>query len=190
MLAKLAYRNVKRSMKDYFIYITTITIVVSLMFAFNSMMFSDMIRGMNSHMTDYMFLLVFFSIIVVIIVAWLINYMTKFMLDKRSKEFGTYLLLGIENIKISQLFLYENVLLGIISFIFGVILGSFIFQVLTAVVTMFFGRDYNVEIGFNIKALLLTIVYYGAIMFLVVLKNNKRLKKMKIYELLYADKRN
>ena len=190
MLVKLAYRNVKRSMKDYFIYIITITIVVSLMFAFNSMMFSDMIRGMNSHMTDYMFLLVFFSIIVVIIVAWLINYMTKFMLDKRSKEFGTYLLLGMENIKISQLFLYENILLGIVSFIFGVVLGSFIFQVLTAVVTMFFGREYNVEIGFNIKALLLTIGYYGAIMFLVVLKNNKRLKKMKIYELLYADKRN
>ncbi|MGH4124601.1 MAG: ABC transporter permease [Clostridium sp.] len=190
MLAKLSYRNVKRSIKDYFIYIITITFVVSLMFAFNSMMFSDMIRGMNSHMTDYMFLLVFFSIIVVIIVAWLINYMTMFMLDKRSKEFGTYLLLGMENKKISKLFLCENLLLGIISFIFGVILGSFIFQLLTAVITKFFGKEYNIIIAFNIKALLLTIVYYGAIMFLVVLTNNKRLKKMKIYDLLYADKRN
>jgi len=121
MLAKLAYRNVKRSINDYLIYIITITIVVSLMFAFNSMMFSDMILGMNSHMTDYRFLLVLFSAIVVIIVAWLINYMTKFMLEKRSKEFGTYLLLGMENKKISKLFLYENFLLGMISFIFGII---------------------------------------------------------------------
>ncbi|MFD3157312.1 ABC transporter permease [Haloimpatiens sp. FM7330] len=190
MLTKLAYRNVKRSIKDYFIYIITITIVVSLMFAFNSMMFSDMIRGMNSHMTDYMFLLVLFSIIVVIIIAWLINYMTKFMLDKRSKEFGTYLLLGMENKEISKLFLCENILLGIISFIFGVILGSFIFQLLTAIVTVFFGKDYHIAIRFDIKALLLTILYYGATMFLVVLKNNKRLKKMKIYDLLYAAKKN
>ncbi|MCM1988360.1 ABC transporter permease [Oceanirhabdus seepicola] len=190
MLTQLAYRNVKRSIKDYFIYIITITIVVSLMFAFNSMMFSDMILGMNSHMTDYMFLLVLFSIIVVIIIAWLINYMTRFMLDKRSKEFGTYLLLGMENKKISKLFLCENILLGIISFIFGVILGSFIFQLLTAVVTAFFGKDFNIVIGFDIKALLLTILYYGAIMFLVTLKNNRRLKKMKICDLLYVDKKN
>lgn len=160
------------------------------MFAFNSMMFSDMIRGMNSHMTDYMFLLVLFSIIVVIIVAWLINYMTKFMLNKRSKEFGTYLLLGMENKKISKLFLCENILLGIISFVFGVILGSFIFQLLTAVVTAFFGKDFNIVIGFDIRALLLTILYYGVIMSLVTLKNNRRLKKMKICDLLYADKKN
>lgn len=190
MLTKLAYRNVKRSIKDYLIYIITITIVVSLMFSFNSMMFSDMIQGMNSHMTDYRFLLLLFSTIVVITIAWLINYMTKFILDKRSKEFGTYLLLGMENKKISKLFLYENILLGVISFIFGAILGSFIFQLLTAVVTAFFGKDYNMVIGFDIKALLLTILYYGASMVLVVLKNNKKLKKMKICDLLYADKKN
>lgn len=190
MLTKLAYRNVKRSIKDYLIYIITITIVVSLMFAFNSMLFSDMIRGMNSHMEEYMTLLVLFSIIVVIIVAWLINYMTRFMLEKRSKEFGTYLLLGMENKKISQIFLRENLLLGVISFGFGVLLGTFIFQILTAVVTAFFGKDYKIVIGFDIKALLLTILYYGAIMLLVVIRNNRKLRKMKISELLYADKKN
>lgn len=190
MLTKLAYRNVKRSISDYLIYIITITIIVSLMFAFNSMMFSDIIKGMNSHMTDYMSLLVLFSVIVVLIVGWLINYMTKFMMDKRSKEFGTYLLLGMENKSISKIFLYENSLLAIISFIFGVILGSFIFQILMAIVTVFFGKEYSVSINFDIKALLTTILYYSVIMIIVVIKNNRRLKKMKICELLYLDKKN
>jgi putative ABC transport system permease protein len=190
MLAKLAYRNVKRSIKDYLIYMTTITIVVSLMFAFNSMMFSDMIRGMNSYMADYMSLLVLFSIIVVLIISWLINYMTRFMVEKRSKEFGTYSLLGMENKEISQLFLRENILLGSISFVSGILLGSFVFQLLTAVVTAFFGKDYNIVIGFDLRALALTILYYSIIMVLVVQINNRKLKKMKICDLLYAERKN
>ncbi|MEJ6949646.1 FtsX-like permease family protein [Natronospora cellulosivora (SeqCode)] len=190
MLTKLAYRNVKRSFKDYYIYMITVTIVVSLMFAFNSMMFSDMIRGLNSNMAEFLNLLIVFSIIVVLIMGWLINYMTRFMLEKRSKEFANYLLLGMENKKISRLFLYENILLGFVSFLLGVILGSFIFQILAVVVSSFFGEKYLIAMDFEIKAFLLTVLYYGAIMFIVVIRNNKGLRKMKIYDLLYADKKN
>ena len=154
------------------------------------MMFSDMIRGLNSYMADYLSLLILFSIIVVLIMAWLINYMTRFMLEKRSKEFGNYLLLGMENKKISKLFLYENALLGSVSFALGIILGSFIFQILAAVVTTFFGEEYRIVMEFDIKAVLITMFYYGVIMFSVVLRNNKGLKKMKIYDLLYADRKN
>ena len=32
---------------------------------------------------------------IVLIVAWLINYMVRFMLEKRSREFGIYLLIGM-----------------------------------------------------------------------------------------------
>ena len=62
-------------------------------------------------MADYKTLLVLFSIIVLVVVAWLVNYMTKFMLERRSKEFGTYLILGMENKDVSKLFFYENIIL-------------------------------------------------------------------------------
>ena len=44
MLAKLALRNVRRSAKDYLVYFFTMTVVVALMFAFNSLLFSKEIR--------------------------------------------------------------------------------------------------------------------------------------------------
>lgn len=44
MLAKLALRNVRRSAKDYLVYFFTMTVVVALMFAFNSLIFSKEIR--------------------------------------------------------------------------------------------------------------------------------------------------
>ena len=43
----------------------------------------------------------------VLIVAWLINYMAKFMLEKRSREFATYLLLGLKKKDLSRLYLKE-----------------------------------------------------------------------------------
>ena len=61
MLFKLAVRNVKRSIKDYILYVITVTLIIALMFAFNCMMFSDLISGMNSHMDEYRFLLLIFQ---------------------------------------------------------------------------------------------------------------------------------
>lgn len=190
MLAKLAVRNIKRSIQDYVLYVITITFILALVFAFNSMMFSDLILGMNAHMTDYRMLLVLFSVIVLIVVSWLINYMTRFMLERRSREFGTYLILGMENKTVSKLFFYENVIFGVISLILGCFLGSFIFQGLLFVISSFFGEEYKVEADFSLAALFLTILYYLLIQFLVVFRNNQYLKKLKIKDLMNADKVN
>lgn len=190
VLTKLAIRNVKRSIRDYMLYVITITLIVALMFAFNCMMFSDLILGMNSHMDEYRTLLVFFSIIVLGVVAWLINYMTKFMLEKRSKEFGTYLILGMENRDVSKMFFYENLLLGFLSLVAGVFAGKFIFQGLLAVVTSFFGEEYRISHHLNISALLLTVLYYTVIQLIVVARNKKYLEKLKIYDLINASRIN
>lgn len=190
MLKKLAIRNVKRSIRDYILYVVTVTLIISLMYAFNCMMFSDVISGMNSHMDDYRSLLVVFSGIVLIAVSWLMNYMTRFMLKKRSKEFGTYLILGMKNSSISKMFFYENVILGTVSLAAGIITGGFIFQFLLALVGAFFGEEYKFDAHFSLSAVLLTIVYFAMIQFIVVIRNNRYLKKMKICDLISAAKVN
>lgn len=190
MLTKLAIRNVKRSIKDYVLYVITITLIVALMFSFNSMLFSDLILNMNPRMADYKALLVMFSFLVLIVVAWLVNYMTKFMLEKRSKEFGTYLILGMENSDVSKLFFYENILLGVISLVLGTFLGVFVYQGLLVAITSFFGKDYQLNTDINFGAVLLTTVYYAVIQFIVAFRNNRYLKKLKIYDLINADKQN
>lgn len=149
-----------------------------------------LILGMNSHMVEYRSLLVLFSIIVLVVVAWLINYMTRFMLEKRSKEFGTYLILGMKNQDVSKLFFYENIFLGIVALVLGIIFGNLVFQGLLIIVTSFFGEEYHLKATFNIFAVLLTIVYYTLIQIIVVVRNNKYLKKLKISELMNAAKVN
>ena len=46
MFGKLALRNVRRSARDYLVYVLTMTFVVSLMFAFNSIIFSKHLQKM------------------------------------------------------------------------------------------------------------------------------------------------
>ena len=48
MLNKLALRNVKRSMRDYLVYLITMIAVAAMMFAFNSLIFSKDIQEMCS----------------------------------------------------------------------------------------------------------------------------------------------
>ena len=112
MFAKLALRNVRRSAKDYLVYFVTMTVVVALMFAFNSLIFSKNIRAMFEEVGILEVMLGLATFFIVLIIAWLINYMIRFILEKRSREFGIYLLLGMEKRQIAKLYMRESALLG------------------------------------------------------------------------------
>ena len=85
MVNKLAFRNAKRSMKDYLIYLITMAAVAALMFAFNSLIFSEDIQSMCTEAMVLGAMLGMITFFIVLIVAWLINYMAGFMLEKRSR---------------------------------------------------------------------------------------------------------
>ena len=53
MLGKLAYRNAKRSIKDYLIYLITITLSFSLILAFNLVASSDEVAALSSGMSTF-----------------------------------------------------------------------------------------------------------------------------------------
>ena len=135
MFAKLALRNVRRSAKDYLVYFVTMTVVVALMFAFNSLLFAKDIQEMVDEVGILTVMLGLATFFIVIIVAWLINYMLRFIMEKRSREFGIYLLLGMEKRQIAQLYMRENMLLGAAAFLAGLVFGMLVQQILMAVLS-------------------------------------------------------
>ena len=84
MFGKLALRNVRRSARDYLVYVLTMTFVVSLMFAFNSIIFSKDLQKMYEMAAIMAAMIGIATFFIVLIVAWLINYMVRFMLEKGS----------------------------------------------------------------------------------------------------------
>ena len=189
MLGKLSFRNAKRQARDYIIYFITVIISVALMFSFNSIAVSNDIKELSTYMEDFSKAITVISIIIILVMAWLINYCMRFMLEKRSKEFGTYQILGIEKKSISNMFTLENLIIGAIAFIIGIIVGTFLYQIFTSIIMNLFSRAYRIEIIFDLKAVGMTAIYFFGIFGLVLLNCRRKIKKTKVYDLLYADKK-
>lgn len=190
MLVKLAVRNVKRSAKDYLVYIITMVLITALMFAFNSILFSPDIRkriDMVGIMAAMIGLATFF---IVIIVAWLINYMVRFMLEKRSREFGTYLLLGMKKKEISRLYMRENIIMGAGAFLVGTVFGLLLQQMIMAVLYTMLQDNYHLKLEFNRWCILMTVCCYAGCYLLALLRCKRRFKKMNIRELMDAGNKN
>ena len=190
MLSKLAIRNVKRSLKDYIIYITTVIMAFSLIFAFNFVSFSEEINEMSELMVNLKYAVIFVSIIIVFVIAWLINYTMRFMFEKRSKEFGTYMILGIEKKQINHLFLLENIILGLIAFIISFFIGILLGNVFSAIVMNLFEMPYKISLKITLLPVLLSALYFILIYAFTLFRSSRRMKKMKIHDLLYLEKKN
>ena len=190
MLGKLSFRNAKRQARDYIIYFITVIISVALMFSFNSIAVSNDIKELSTYMEDFSKAITVISIIIILVMAWLINYCMRFMLEKRSKEFGTYQILGIEKKSISNMFTLENLIIGAMAFIIGIIVGTFLYQIFTSIIMNLFSRAYKIDITFDLKAVGMTAIYFFGIFGLVLLNCRRKIKKTKVYDLLYADKKN
>lgn len=130
MLSKLAFRNAKRSARDYGIYLLTVALSIALVYSFNILVFSREIQDLNSSLSMLSGIIIFISCIVVFVIGWLIYYMMRFMMERRSKEFGTYMLLGISNKNIIRLFRRENLVMGCVAFLAGLVFGTLIYQFL------------------------------------------------------------
>lgn len=189
MLGKLAFRNMKRSAGDYLVYTLTMTVVTALMYAFNSLIFQNIIE--TSEMAIMMkAMLGMATVFIVLIVAWLINYMVHFMLEKRSAELGIYMLLGMKKKTISRLYMRENILLGTLSFIVGIPLGILFQQVLLAVMSAMVYMEYKIQISFNIWTILMTVLCYGGCYLLALISCRRKFRRMNISALMNAKRKN
>ena len=189
MLFKLSVRNAKRSIKDYMVYMLTMSGIAAFMFAFDSLIFTDIVQSMWETAMTMALMIGFVTFFIVLIVAWLINYMVHFMLEKRSREFGTYLLLGMRKKDVSKLYMGENMILGAFSLVIGVLAGTVLQQMIMTIFYHLFSQDYRIQMGDFHWCLLMTAGCFG-LCFLLALRHNRKLfKKMTISALMDMEKK-
>ena len=107
MFSKLALRNVARSFRDYGVYLLTLTFGVCLFYTFNALEGQSVMRYLsrngNPMVEAIMVLIDVFSVFVAVVLACLILYANRFLLRRRKRELGTYLLLGLSQGQVSRL---------------------------------------------------------------------------------------
>lgn len=195
MYFKLAGGNIKKSYKDYTIYFLTLILAVSIFYSFNSIDSQKALLDMKSSNANYISKLAetmsICSIFVSVILGSLILYANNFLIKKRKKELGIYMILGMGKRKISRILVTETSIVGAISLIVGLILGMGASQVLSVFILKLFDVAMNeYRFTLSITAIGKTILYFGIMFLLVMIFNTFVVSKYKIIDLLAADRKN
>lgn len=195
MSFKLAFKNMKKNMKDYVIYFLTLVLGVAIFYIFNSMDSQQSMLIMSESKRQIVEIMIeilgIMSIFVSIVLAFLILYANNFLIKRRNKEFGLYMLLGMGKRKISGILLIETVLIGIFSLVVGLIVGIFGSQLMSILVARLFEADMKkFEFIFSQAALIKTILYFGVIYGFVMIINLFKTSKYKLIDLINSARKN
>ena len=119
MLFKLSFRNMKKSFKDYAIYFLTLVLGVAIFYMFNSIDSQQAMIEVSQSTREMIQLLIqmlgMVSVFIAIVLGFLIVYANNFLINRRKREFGIYMSLGMGRRQISGIILLETILIGILS---------------------------------------------------------------------------
>jgi len=194
-LIKLVSRNIVKNIRDYAIYYSTLTISVALFYSFNSIHSQPALNELDATrqlMSEQMSNLISsLSVVIAIALAFLIIYANQFLLKRRKKELGIYILLGLEKNRISAIFVGEILGIGLISLISGILLGLILSQGLSIVSLRLFAIDINKFVMIlSIDALKMSVFCFAVIYLIVILFNVITITKVNLIDLLNAVRKN
>lgn len=166
MLFKLSIKNMRKTIKDFAIYFLTLVLGVAIFYMFNSLDSQEAMMQVSSSTRELIKLMItmlgFVSVFVAVILGLLIVYANNFLINRRKKEFGTYMMLGMSKGQISRILLIETIFVGIISLIVGLVIGVFASQFMSVLVGKLFAADMSkFEFVFSKDACIKTCIYFA-----------------------------
>ena len=195
MYFKLALKNVKRSFKDYTLYFFTLVLGICIFYIFNSIESQEIMFSLsNSYEEAFKIISESMNIIsyfVAFILGFLIIYANNFLVKRRKKEFGIYMILGMDSKKILRLLFIETLFIGVISLITGLIIGIFISQGLSVFTSKMFDlKLINFQFVFSKSSFIKTCICFGIMYVTILIFDSFSIKNISLKELLNASKIN
>ena len=195
MYFKLAFKNIKKSYKNYVIYFLTLIFGICIFYTFNSIESQSVMMELNEQkQSAFMMaeqLMGYFSVFIAFVLGFLIVYANNYLIKRRKKEFGIYMTLGMENGSLSKMIFLETLFIGAISLGIGLVIGIMLSQALSVLTAYMFQVDLTKfqfvvsPLGFKRTVLCVSIIYLVVLIF-----NFISVRKIKLIDLLTASKRN
>lgn len=193
MLCKLAWGNVRRAGRDYLVYLLTLTLGVTVFYAFNTVSMQVDIAGideeglaqvMGSILGDLTYFLAG-------VMAFLMVYANNFIMKRRKKEFGLYQVLGMGRGRVATIMALETVIVSVVAFVAGIVLGVGLSQLMTFFTASLFKTQIaNFHFFFSVHAFNLTLACMLVMFVLTLLLNLRAVRRTKLIELMGAERRN
>ena len=195
MLFKLSIKNMKKSFKDYAIYFLTLVLGVAIFYMFNSLDTQQAMLDVSTSTREIIKLMIgmlnIVSVFVAVTLGLLIAYANNFLINRRKKEFGIYMILGMGKRQISKIILFETILVGIVSLVCGIVIGVFASQFMSVLVAKLFEADMSkFTFVFSREACIKTCIYFAIMYLAVMIFNTITISRYKLINLLTAIKKN
>lgn len=190
MFFNLIYRNAKRSRKENLIYFATLVTAIASFYIILSLGRQDIILFLKEFESEAIDKLLAQMPIVYIfalsLLFFLVLFANRYQLNRRSKEFGLYLMLGMQKKGLIIQLLLEGLITSFFALAGGILIGGFLAEIISLTVSKLVGQGIiGHQISVSIGAILFTIIGFLFIQLIAIFILGEGLFNQEVHQLLY-----
>ena len=193
MLCRLAWGSVARARRDYLIYLLTLTLGVTVFYAFNTISLQVDLANVSIEGLDEVLgeLLGNLTVFLGAVMGFLTVYANNFIMKRRNKEFGLYQVLGMTRGQVARIMALETVIVSAAVLVLGIILGVGLSQLMVFfTASLFKTQTANFRFIFSTSALALTVGCLATIFLVTLVFNLRVVRRSRLVDLMGSGRRN
>lgn len=179
---QLIFRNLKKNLKNYYLYVFALVFSVALYFSFVTLQYSPALDDVKGSIKGGASIKAA-SVLLIAIVGIFLLYANSIFIKRRGKEIGLLQLIGMTKQKISRLLNAENFILYVTAMAIGIIAGFIGSKLMLMVLFKVTGVNAIANLHFSGMALLQTLIVFFIIYGLILLRNRRFINKQTILSL-------
>jgi len=187
-LFSLARKNIQRNLSNYFLYIASMVFSIVIYFTFVTLKYNDDILASQQFSRQIKGLMSGSSVVLLFFIVIFMAYSNSFFMKKRKKEVALYSLLGVRKQKIGLMLFFENLVIGFVSLVLGIVLGFFMSQGLLMILVRLMGFEVVGSLTFSPEALVNTTCIFALLFLFTSLQGYRVIYQFKLIDLFHAEK--
>ncbi|WP_107950687.1 ABC transporter permease [Lysinibacillus parviboronicapiens] len=187
-LFSLARKNIQRNLSNYFLYIASMVFSIVIYFTFVTLKYNEDISSVTGMSKQIKGLMSASSVVLLFFIIIFIAYSNSFFMKKRKKEVALYSLLGVRKQKIGLMLFFENLVIGLISLVLGIVIGFFMSKVLLTILVRLMGYEVVANLPFSSEAVLNTAGIFALLFLFTSLQGYRVIYQFKLIDLFHAEK--
>ena len=178
----LIFRNLKKNLKNYYLYVFALIFSAALYFSFVTLQYDPSMDATKGSIKGAAAIRSA-AILLVAIVSIFLLYANMIFIKRRSKEIGLFQLIGMTKDRIFRILTVENFILYFSSLVLGILLGFSISRLIIMILYKITGINAIATLHFSTQALVQTLIVFVVIYALIMLMNYSFIKRQTILSL-------
>lgn len=179
---QLIFRNFKKNVKSYYLYVFALIFSAALYFAFVTLQYDPALDATKGSIKGGAGVRAA-SVLLVAIVSIFLLYANTIFIKRRSKEIGLFQLIGMTKTRIFRILTVENFMLYFSSLIAGILIGFSFSKAVIMILFKITDTKGIAKLHFSEEALIQTLIVFGVIYLLIMTMNYLFIKRQTILAL-------